>query len=76
MFEFFQVDLGVDAGYNGLDLDVALKVFGTEITWLDYHSDKSAISSGKLIDEFFDGVDASIDKAKNFEVIILFNPVF
>ncbi|CAH0386450.1 unnamed protein product [Bemisia tabaci] len=62
-----KVDLGVDAGYNGLDLDVALKVFGTEITWLDYHSDKSAISSGKLIDEFFDGVDASIDKAKNFE---------
>lgn len=65
-----KVKLGVDYEDSDLDLDLSLKLFGSEVGWFTYNDKKQDFSVDKLIDKLFDRFDKSVDNAKNVNVSV------
>lgn len=50
-----------------LDLDLSVKILGSEMMFLSINEDIEKLTPNAIIDKFFDGLDKGIDQAKNFE---------
>ncbi|XP_066996773.2 apolipophorins [Anabrus simplex] len=52
---------------NELILDLSLKLFGSEISWISMNKDAIELSAEGILDRIFDTMNKAIDKAKNFK---------
>lgn len=52
---------------NDLDLDLSIKILGSEMLFLSVNEDIQKLTPDAIIDKFFDFLDKGLDKAKNFE---------
>ncbi|XP_039286010.1 apolipophorins-like, partial [Nilaparvata lugens] len=58
---------GVDSHDKNLDIDLSLKMFGAEVGWYTYTGSSKKFDMS-FIDNIFNKVDSSLDKAKNFDI--------
>ncbi|XP_071450261.1 apolipophorins-like [Hetaerina americana] len=63
-----KVGHSVDHDDHSLDIDVDLKLFGSEVGWANYHGGLPGMGVKSVVDEFFNHVDNGINKAKNFKL--------
>lgn len=63
-----QVHIKTNELNTDLDIDLSLKLFGSELAWYNINGDNAKLSPISIIDKFFDHVDQGIDKVKSFEV--------
>jgi hypothetical protein len=61
---------------NDLDLDMSLKIFGSEFLFLTLNENAEKYTAESIIDKVFDYLDSGIDKAKNFHHTFTRNGVF
>lgn len=55
-----------------LDLDLSLKLFGSEMFFLTINDENQKYSPNVIVDKIFDALDQGIEKAKHFEVFTRF----
>ncbi|XP_046401090.1 apolipophorins-like isoform X2 [Ischnura elegans] len=63
-----KVGHSVDHDDHSLDVDIHMKLFGSEVGWANYHGTLPKMSFKSGIDKFFDHVDDGINKAKDFKL--------
>ncbi|KAG8239501.1 hypothetical protein J437_LFUL018059, partial [Ladona fulva] len=63
-----KVGHSVDHEDHSLDLDFHLKMFGSEVSWMNYHGNLMELMPEKLVNKFFDGMDDGINKAKDLKL--------
>jgi hypothetical protein len=50
-----------------INVDVYLKLFGYELAFYSYYGNPNEFSPVGIVDQIFDRVDSTIQKAKNYE---------
>ncbi|RZF44088.1 hypothetical protein LSTR_LSTR004460 [Laodelphax striatellus] len=58
---------GVDSFDKNLDVDLSMKMFGSEVGWYTYTGSSKKFDMS-FIDSIFNKIDSSLDKAKNFDI--------
>lgn len=53
-----------------LNLDLAIKTFGSEVAWLSFDGINKDVAPDTLINKFFENVDDGVERTKEFHVII------
>lgn len=54
-----------------LDLDLSVKLFGSEFLFLNLNEDVQKYSPESIADKIFDYLEKGVEEAKNFEVSVL-----
>lgn len=71
-----QVQIKTNELNNDLDLDLSIKLFGSELLFLSLNDDIKKFTPEALINKLFDNVDTTIDQVKNFEHVARTNTIF
>lgn len=71
-----QVQIKTNELNKDVDLDLSVKLFGSELLFLSINDQDKELEPERVIDSIFDKLDAGINKAKNFEKTIQSNSLF
>lgn len=71
-----QVQIKTNEFNTDLDLDLSVKIFGSELLFLSINDDVRKYSPEVVIDKIFDSLDQGVEKAKNFEHALRSNMIF
>ncbi|XP_046401094.1 apolipophorins-like [Ischnura elegans] len=63
-----KVGHSVDHDDHSLDVDIHMKLFGSEVGWANYHGTLPKMPFKSGIDKFFDHVDDGINKTKDYKL--------
>lgn len=71
-----QVQIKTNELNTDLDLDLSIKLFGSELLFLSINDQNQEFSPESLVDKIFDCLDEGVNKMKNFEHSIQSNILF